>query len=237
MPLIDGRPAGRSGAGTAPMRITWAPSDGARPGRGERGQRVGGGRRAASRLPDSSIGARIGGAISTEAAIAACQSSLGARVTAAGWVPGAADGYTASATPAASATGSAPATRVVFLVASDREAELLRGLRGLRADPDRGRWTRWCWCRSLGVPPQPASARASDPGDRRHRAACAEAGSAGSHARRTLASAPPARRWWAQDAARRGPANRRDRGGTRPIRRRVDGYDSVPGRIGILPLA
>ena len=35
-----------------------------------------------------------------------------------GWVPGALDGYTASATPAASAIGSAPATRVVFLVAT-----------------------------------------------------------------------------------------------------------------------
>ena len=69
-------------------------------------------------LPDSRIGARIGGAISTEAAIAASQSSVGASVTAAGWVPGAEDGYTASATPAASAIGSAPATRVVFLVAS-----------------------------------------------------------------------------------------------------------------------
>src|SRR5690348_9522714 len=67
--------------------------------------------------PDSRIGARIGDDISTDEAIAACQSSVGASVTAVGWVPGAAEGYTASATPAASAIGSAPGTRVVFLVA------------------------------------------------------------------------------------------------------------------------
>ena len=68
--------------------------------------------------PDSRIGARIGAAISTDEAIAACQSSVGASVTAVGWVPAAAEGYTASATPAASAIGSAPATRVVFFVAT-----------------------------------------------------------------------------------------------------------------------
>ena len=67
--------------------------------------------------PDSRIGARIGEDISTDEAIAACQSSVGASVTAVGWVPLAAEGYTAIATPAASATGSAPGTRVVFLVA------------------------------------------------------------------------------------------------------------------------
>ena len=67
--------------------------------------------------PDSRIGARIGDDISTDEAIAACQSSVGASVTAVGWVPLAAEGYTAIATPAASATGSAPGTRVVFLVA------------------------------------------------------------------------------------------------------------------------
>ena len=67
--------------------------------------------------PDSSSGARIGGAISTAEAIAACQSPVDASATAVGWVPGAADGNTARATPAASAAGSAPGTRVVFLVA------------------------------------------------------------------------------------------------------------------------
>ena len=69
-------------------------------------------------LPESRIGAPIGGAISTDAAIAASQSSVGAIVTAVGWVPGAAEGNTASATPAALAIESAPDTRVVFLVAS-----------------------------------------------------------------------------------------------------------------------
>ena len=38
-------------------------------------------------LPDSRIGARIGAAISTDEAIAACQSSVGASVTTGGWVP------------------------------------------------------------------------------------------------------------------------------------------------------
>ncbi len=53
-------------------------------------------------LPERRIGAWIGDAISTEAAIAASQSSVGAIVTAAGWVPATCDGNTASATPAAS---------------------------------------------------------------------------------------------------------------------------------------
>jgi hypothetical protein len=43
-------------------------------------------------LPDRRIGARIGAAISTEAAIAACQSPVGAIVTALGWVPGIVEG-------------------------------------------------------------------------------------------------------------------------------------------------
>ncbi len=59
-----------------------------------------------------------GVAIRTEAASAASQSSVGAIATAGGWVPVPEDGYTASATPAASAVGSPPATRVVFLVAT-----------------------------------------------------------------------------------------------------------------------
>ena len=68
-------------------------------------------------MPDSSTGALIGADISTDEASAACQSSVGATVTAVGWVPAAAAGYTASATPAASAIGSPPAIRVVFFVA------------------------------------------------------------------------------------------------------------------------
>src|SRR5436190_19169817 len=102
--------------GTSPMRITWAPSTAPEP--------VGASVLSASDVaegrewcPDSSTGALIGEDIRTAEAIAACQSSSGAIVTAPGWVPEAAEGYTASATPAASAAGSAPATRVVFLVA------------------------------------------------------------------------------------------------------------------------
>src|SRR5947209_10644575 len=68
--------------------------------------------------PESRIGARIGAAIRTEDAIAASQSSLGAIVTALGCVPATVDGNTATATPAATAAGSANDTRVVFLVAS-----------------------------------------------------------------------------------------------------------------------
>src|SRR5437764_4682309 len=68
--------------------------------------------------PDSRIGALIGGDINTAEAIDACQLSSGASVTTCGWVPGPLEGYTASATPAASTVGSPPETRVVFLVAS-----------------------------------------------------------------------------------------------------------------------
>src|ERR1700744_1264913 len=103
-------------SGTAPMRMTWAPPAAPDP--------VGASVVSASAValgrlvaPDRSRGAWIGGAMSTDAASAACQSAVGASATADGWVPGAADGNTATATPAASATGSAPGTRVVFLVA------------------------------------------------------------------------------------------------------------------------
>ena len=84
-------------------------------------------------LPESRIGARIGGAISTEAAIAASQSSVGAIVTAVGWVPAATEGNTASATPAASEIGSTPDTRVVFLVASTGKPMPAAGDAGARA--------------------------------------------------------------------------------------------------------
>src|ERR1700742_4532810 len=67
--------------------------------------------------PEGRTGAWMGEPISTKPAIAACQSPVGASVTAVGWVPDTTDGNTARATPAASATGSAPGTRVVFLVA------------------------------------------------------------------------------------------------------------------------
>ena len=54
----------------------------------------------------------------TDAASAACQLSESARTTAAGRLVGPVDGNTACATPAASAVGSAPPTRVVFFVAN-----------------------------------------------------------------------------------------------------------------------
>ena len=79
------------GAGTSPIVITWAPPIDPEP--------VGASVVSADEvadgnavLGDSRIGAWTGEAIRTEAAIAACQSSVGASATAAGWVPGAADG-------------------------------------------------------------------------------------------------------------------------------------------------
>ena len=63
------------------------------------------------------IGAPTGGAIRLAAAIPEGQSSPLTSVTAAGPLTPPVEGKTASATPAASATGSLPATRVVFLVA------------------------------------------------------------------------------------------------------------------------
>src|SRR6185437_6013223 len=64
------------------------------------------------------IGASIGRPTSTAAAIPVCQALTSARITAAGRVSGVRAGYVASAAPAASAIGSAPAIRVVFLVAT-----------------------------------------------------------------------------------------------------------------------
>ncbi len=63
------------------------------------------------------IGARTGGAIRTAAAIAPAQSSSPTRVTASGRWSGVVEGKTASAAPAAFATGSEPPIRVVLLVA------------------------------------------------------------------------------------------------------------------------
>ena len=84
----------------------------------------------------------------------------GANVTAVGCVPGAAEGNTASATPAASATGSAPATRVVFLVATEGKASFWRAWGSADGVPT---VTVAAWdselLSSLVPPPQPASAR------------------------------------------------------------------------------
>src|SRR5205814_2304081 len=68
---------------------------------------------------ESRIGARIGGAARTDAASAPRQSPASASATAVGRVFVVCAGYTTCATPAASAIGSPPATRVVFFVATD----------------------------------------------------------------------------------------------------------------------
>ncbi len=68
--------------------------------------------------PDSRIGARSGRDISTDAATPACQSPESTSATARGRALGSSGVNTAWATAAASAVGSAPPTRVVFLVAN-----------------------------------------------------------------------------------------------------------------------
>ena len=116
LPLIDARVhAAHRRHVSDPDQLRAA--DGLRAGRRQLLERRRGRGRHRVSCPTAASGHGPGGAIRTEAAIAACQSEVGASATAPGWVPGAADGYTASATPAASATGSAPGTRVVFLVA------------------------------------------------------------------------------------------------------------------------
>src|SRR5207302_9619746 len=103
-------------------------------------------------VPESKTGALIGGAIWTEAAIAASQSSVGAIDTACGCVPELEAGYTASATPAASATGSVPATRLVFLVATEGKPSFCPACGVLAWTPTAGPVTT-----SLDVPPHAAS--------------------------------------------------------------------------------
>src|SRR5947209_11587487 len=65
----------------------------------------------------SRIAAWIGAAASADAAIPPCQSPESTSATAGGRVCGLVEGNAAPATPAASAVGSLPATRVVFFVA------------------------------------------------------------------------------------------------------------------------
>src|SRR5438309_6674680 len=104
------------GAGVSPIWMTWAPAR-LRDPRGDRAFSAVAVTSGSDPGPESSSGARTGPAMKTEAASAASQSSLGASTTAGGLVPGAAEGYTANATPAASAVGSLPGTLVVFFVA------------------------------------------------------------------------------------------------------------------------
>ena len=87
---------------------------------------------------DSSSGAPIGGPASTAAAIADCQSSESTSTTAVGRSALPVAGNSALATPAASATASAPPTRIVLRVALDGEAELLGRLVVLRIDARAG---------------------------------------------------------------------------------------------------
>ncbi len=79
--------------------------------------------------PDSSTGAWIGGAISTEEASAACQSSVGASVTTVGCVPGAALGKhrQGDAGRVGDRVAAGDARRVACRVA--REPEAVRRLR------------------------------------------------------------------------------------------------------------
>src|SRR4051794_22264297 len=100
----------------------------------------------------NSTGARIGRAASTDAAIPVRQSRTSARITAWGRDSALRAGYVASATPAASATGSPPATRVVFLVANTGKPS---------GGPEGGTWlpfwpeTAGVCCAGAGEPPPP----------------------------------------------------------------------------------
>ncbi len=105
-----------SGLATSPIRIAWAPPASLAP--------VGWSFSSASAVASgssspslSSTGARTGPAASWAAEMPARQSSWSTSTTALGRVSSAREGNTAWATPAALATGSAPDTRVVFLVA------------------------------------------------------------------------------------------------------------------------
>ena len=95
-----------------------------------------------SSVPVSRIGAPMGCAARLAAAIPEAQSLSSTRLTAAGPGTPPADGNAARATPAASATGSRPATRVVFLVANAGKPRSWRGRRLLLADDDARRRCR-----------------------------------------------------------------------------------------------
>ena len=105
-----------SGAFTSPIRMICAPPASAAPlGRSlSSASAVASGTESVS---ENSTGARTGAEPSTDAAIDARQSSWSTSTTALGRVSDEREGNTAWATAAASATGSAPPTRVVFLVA------------------------------------------------------------------------------------------------------------------------
>src|SRR5215211_3758267 len=105
------------GAVAPPIRNTWAPWLAADPP-GPRASSASVVRPGMSSVPEIRIGALTGGAVRLAAAIPSRHSSESTSDTASGPDTPPVEGNTASATPAASATGSAPATRVVFLVAN-----------------------------------------------------------------------------------------------------------------------
>ena len=214
-------------AGTAPTRMTWAPPAGPDP--------VGASVVSASAvaagsvvLPESSTGAWMGRrhqhrrrdrGLPVVGGGERDRGGMGARRRPTGTRP--------RATPAASATGSAPGTRVVFLVAMVGEAELLRRLRRAWRRPRRWR-SRWTVaggaCSSLGSPPPHAArTRARSPAIAgiaplrapRDTRACMRAG--------TLPTASSA-------SARVAPSAPAQRGGR-------DGHCLLAGQVGILPLA
>src|SRR5215218_2118920 len=151
------------GAGALPTRTTCAPPSSEAP--------VGASASSASALAagrslpsDSSNGARSGSLISTAAASPACQMRWSASTTARGRVAGTPSlpaGYTARATAAASAIGSAPPTRVVFFVANAGKPSCCGASGSFPARPICGLSSR------LGSPPQPAPSDAAST-SRRH---------------------------------------------------------------------
>src|SRR4051794_12386308 len=108
------RPLG--GPGFSPTRIAWAPLASWAPF-GLRRSRVSDVTDGSEPPSVSRIGARSGFATSAPAATAPCQSSLSTSTTAGGRVSSEDEGKIALATPAASAAGSLPLTRVVLRVA------------------------------------------------------------------------------------------------------------------------
>src|SRR4051812_11671069 len=86
----------------------------------------------------SRIGARSGAATSAPAATAPCQSSLSTSTIAGGRVSSELDGNTALATPAASAAGSLPLTRVVLRVAMIGKPSCSAAFLSLDFAPDDG---------------------------------------------------------------------------------------------------
>src|SRR5436853_2222954 len=143
------------GAGTEPTRITWAPPS----WRAPVGSRAPSAFLVASGSepdPVSSVGARSGRDISTDAATPDCQSPESTSATARGRALDSSGVNTAWATAAASAVGSAPPTRVVFLVANCGKPSCWAALDSSPLRPMAGDCPRLPW-------PWPQAERASEP--------------------------------------------------------------------------